>query len=125
MLNELCEYTLHYLLHTNMFVTNIKILVIQSTARDLAGMGPLLYVGVGGAYTKFHEDGSGTVDSGHLCLCGFNDVIILRRLDGTRRTNAAAILGISLEKRPHVHDTSNEDFSWPNIEKIKKLKAQG
>ncbi|KAK1747287.1 hypothetical protein QTG54_002631 [Skeletonema marinoi] len=108
-----------------MFVTNINILVIQSSARDLAGMGPLLYMGVGGAHTKFHEDGSGTVDSGHLCLCGFNEVIILRRLDGTRRTNAASILGISLEKRPHVLDTSNKDFSWPTVAKIEELKAQG
>jgi hypothetical protein len=109
----------------HMFVTNINILVIQSSARDLAGMGPLLYMGVGGAHTKFHEDGSGTVDSGHLCLCGFNEVIILRRLDGTRRTNAASILGISLEKRPHVLDTSNKDFSWPTVAKIEELKAQG
>lgn len=99
--------------------------VIQSSACDLAGMGPLLYMGVGGAYTSAHEDGCGTVDSGHLCLCGYNEVIILRRLDGTRRINAASILGISLEKRPHVLDTSNKGFSWPTVDKIEELKAQG
>jgi hypothetical protein len=77
------------------------IFLSYSAARDLQGMGPLMYVGVGRAYTSFHEDGSGTVDSGHLCLCGFNEVIILRRLEGREREEAARILGFSLVNRPH------------------------
>ena len=32
------------------------------------------------ASTHFHQDGHGTVDSGHLCLSGFNEVIMLRRV---------------------------------------------
>ena len=38
-------------------------------------MGPNLYFGEG--FTFFHQDGHGTVDSGHLNLTGFSDVIML------------------------------------------------
>ena len=43
-------------------------------------MGPQLYVTPPGSYTAFHQDGKGNVDSGHLCLCGCNEVVILGRL---------------------------------------------
>jgi hypothetical protein len=32
----------------------------------------------GGAYTSVHQDGHGTVDSGHTCLKGNNEVVLLR-----------------------------------------------
>lgn len=43
-------------------------------------MGPNLYVTPPGLYIKFHQDGAGTVDSGHLALAGFNEVSMVRRL---------------------------------------------
>lgn len=33
------------------------------------------------SWTQFHQDGNGTVDSGHQCLAGRNRVIMLRRLE--------------------------------------------
>ena len=55
-------------------------------------MGPNLYITPPGSYTIFHQDGHGTVDSGHLCLSGYNEVIILRRLTETHKKNAMKIL---------------------------------
>lgn len=48
-------------------------------------MGPNLYITPPGSYTIFHQDGHGTVDSGHLCLSGYNEVIILRQLTETHK----------------------------------------
>lgn len=42
--------------------------------------GPNLYLTVPGAFTGFHMDGNGTVDSGHSCISGPNEVVMLRRL---------------------------------------------
>lgn len=35
-----------------------------------------------------HQDGHGTVDSGHTCLSGFNEVVMLRRLPEAHKINA-------------------------------------
>ena len=55
-------------------------------------MGPNLYVTPGGAYTHFHQDGNGTVDSGHYCLSGYNEVVMLRRLPERHKAEAARLL---------------------------------
>jgi hypothetical protein len=55
-------------------------------------MGPNLYITPPGAFTKFHQDGHGTVDSGHQCLRGYNEVVMLRRLTETHKINAIRIL---------------------------------
>lgn len=99
--------------------------MLQATARDLDSFGPLIYAGVGGAFTPFHEDGLGTVDSGHLCLTGYNDVVILRRLQGVARKDAANKLGISLDKRPNDVMGGANLFSWPTKEKIESFKKLG
>ncbi len=99
--------------------------MLQATARDLDSFGPLIYAGVGGAFTPFHEDGLGTVDSGHLCLTGYNDVVILRRLEGDARKDAADKLGFLLGQRPNVMGASNNLFSWPTKEKIESFKKLG
>ena len=44
-------------------------------------MGPNLYITPARAFTHLHQDGHGTVDSGHQCLTGYNEVVMLRRLD--------------------------------------------
>lgn len=41
------------------------------------------------SWTRFHQDGNGTVDSGHQCLAGRNRVIMLRRLDNEEDKHAA------------------------------------
>jgi len=43
-------------------------------------MGPNLYVTPPGSFTHFHQDGHGTVDSGHQCLRGANEVKLRLRL---------------------------------------------
>lgn len=75
-------------------------------------MGPNLYITPPGSYTIFHQDGHGTVDSGHLCLSGYNEVIILRRLTETHKKNAMKILNgndypvdNSLYHLPHAERT--------------------
>ena len=43
----------------------------------------------GFSWTQFHQDGNGTVDSGHQCLAGRNRVVMLRRLDNEEEKHAA------------------------------------
>jgi hypothetical protein len=47
---------------------------------------------VGGGYTQFHQDGHGTVDSGHSCLSGYNEVIMLRRLPECHKRQACQLI---------------------------------
>lgn len=55
-------------------------------------MGPNLYISPPEGFTHFHQDGHGTVDSGHQCLTGFNEVILLRRLTEARKSHALLLL---------------------------------
>jgi hypothetical protein len=55
-------------------------------------MGPNLYITPPGAFTWFHEDGHGTVDSGHQCLAGRNEVVMLRRMDEAHKAAALRML---------------------------------
>ncbi|KAL3915235.1 MAG: hypothetical protein SGILL_005745 [Bacillariaceae sp.] len=55
-------------------------------------MGPNLYVTPPASFTHFHQDGHGTVDSGHLCIHGYNEVIMLRRLTERHKKHALWIL---------------------------------
>lgn len=52
---------------------------------------PNLYITPPAAFTHFHQDGFGTVDSGHLCLSGFNEVVMLRRLPEEHKRKALEI----------------------------------
>ena len=64
-------------------------------------MGPNLYITPPGSFTHFHQDGFGTVDSGHLCLAGYNEIVMLRRLPTNHKENAMNILtGQSSEESP-------------------------
>ena len=83
-------------------------------------MGPNLYVAPPASFTTFHQDGSGTVDSGHLCLSGHNEVIMLRRMPEVNKLHAMSILnnGVdgdavygALYKLPHA-DGSVRDPTW-------------
>ena len=55
-------------------------------------MGPNLYVTPPRAFTHFHQDGHGTVDSGHVCITGYNEVVILRRLTERHKKHALWLL---------------------------------
>lgn len=46
----------------------------------------------GGGYTGLHQDGHGTVDSGHTNIQGYNEVIMLRRLTEDEKIKACSIL---------------------------------
>ena len=58
-------------------------------------MGPNLYVTPPGSSTWFHEDGRGTVDSGHQCLTGYNEVVMLPRLSEEKKVAALKILRVN------------------------------
>jgi hypothetical protein len=71
-------------------------------------MGPNLYVTPPGSYTDFHLDGFGTVDPGHLCLSGYNEVVMLRRLNTDDQKKAKEILTGSADGvRRHPHGSDN------------------
>lgn len=71
-------------------LTRLDAAQVTSTARPF--MGPNLYVTPPAAFTHFHQDGHGTVDSGHLCLRGYNEVVILRRLTERHKQHSLMIL---------------------------------
>ena len=55
-------------------------------------MGPNMYVTPPATFTHFHQDGHGTVDSGHLCIKGYNEVVMLRRLTERHKKHALWLL---------------------------------
>lgn len=59
-------------------------------------MGPNLYMTPPGSFTHFHQDGHGTVDSGHQCLAGYNEVVMLRRMSNDRKHHSLEILNGNL-----------------------------
>lgn len=68
-------------------------------------MGPNLYLTPPGSYTHFHQDGHGTVDSGHLCLRGYNEVVMLRRMDEIHKQHALHLLtGSDRRRNPIYYD---------------------
>ena len=90
-------------------------------------MGPNLYITPPGGRTWFHEDGHGTVDSGHQCMTGRNEVIMLRRLtDEPSRLNALHCLntGEALDNtRPHDDATlTTATRPWPTEETLRHLR---
>ena len=62
-----------------------------------------MYLSPGGSFTSFHQDGSGAVDSGHTCLKGFNEVVMLRRLPEEHKRNAMKDLPSAVDDLPHNH----------------------
>jgi hypothetical protein len=92
-------------------------------------MGPNLYVTPPASFTHFHQDGHGTVDSGHICLSGYNEVIMLRRMPEKHKRRALYILNEREGKKPSKYDALyglphadnvGEKPSWPKNEAIQK-----
>ena len=65
---------------------------LQVTPDAQPFMGPNFYMTPPASFTHFHQDGHGTVDSGHLCISGYNEVIMLRRLTERHKKHALWIL---------------------------------
>jgi len=93
-------------------------------------MGPNLYITPPDTFTHFHQDGFGTVDSGHLCLNGYNEVVMLRRLPERHKHHALHILNgndrrsklveyDALYGMPH---SDGEKPPWPDQHAIDKCK---
>lgn len=84
-------------------------------------MGPNFYATVGGSYTQLHQDGHGTVDSGHYVLQGYNEVIMLRRMPESHKRYACEIANRgettfdALYGLPHA-DGSGKKPEWPSSE---------
>jgi hypothetical protein len=68
----------------------LSFLQVTSNARPF--MGPNLYVTPPSPFTHFHQDGHGTVDSGHYCMSGYNEVIMMRRLTERHKQHALWLL---------------------------------
>lgn len=67
-----------------------------------------------------HQDGHGSVDSGHLCMRGYNEVLLMRRLPERHKSYAIDILNKTLGSRysplytlPHANaDENGEKPPW-------------
>ena len=96
-----------------------------------------IFIGIkGGGYTQIHQDGHGTVDSGHTCICGFNEIIISRRLPEQHKLRACSMIPSRESVGPEQqaknmlyrlpHDDGREDKpSWPtkaSIDEMNKMK---
>jgi len=89
-----------------------QILHHQLTPASRPMMGPNLYITPPSSFTHFHQDGFGTVDSGHLCLAGYNEIVMLRRLPHDHKENAMNIL---------TGRHRSEDSSKPRYDGLYKL----
>lgn len=68
-------------------------------------MGPNVYITPPASFTHFHQDGHGTVDSGHFCVSGYNEVILLRRLTERHKRHALRLLtGGDRKGAPHTFE---------------------
>jgi hypothetical protein len=86
--------------------------------------GPNLYIAPPGAFTQIHQDGNGTVDSGHFCYKGFNEVCMLKRGTEKEMKEAEEILvgtGDYDSTQPHY---DGKKPHWPTTEAIEKCKTK-
>ena len=47
---------------------------------------------IGGSSTGLHQDGHGTVDSGHTVISGYNEVVMLRRIPEIHKIKACMMM---------------------------------
>ena len=113
------------MLGPNLYVSPGKIerLLSHHLLKRVPSLLIIFYVTIfaGGGFTDVHRDGDGTVDSGHMNLHGYNEVIILRRLPEIHQLNAGTKMGIeTLSVLPHDRKRS---LKWPTNSIIKWLKS--
>jgi hypothetical protein len=81
-------------------------------------LGPNLYMTPNGI-TYFHRDGDACSDSGHLCVKGYNEIVMLRRLPDGHAARALSLLSGDTIEDPqrylHIppHDYFKEDEAAP------------
>jgi len=83
------------------------------------------------SFTHFHQDGHGTVDSGHTCLSGYNEVVMLRRMPEEHKQRALYILNDQAKKKrskydglyglPHG-DGLGAKPDWPSVDAIEECR---
>uniref|UniRef100_A0A7S4EEL1 DUF6824 domain-containing protein n=1 Tax=Pseudo-nitzschia australis TaxID=44445 RepID=A0A7S4EEL1_9STRA len=96
-------------------------------------MGPNLYVTPPASFTHFHQDGHGTVDSGHLCISGFNEVVMFRRLTERHKKHALWILSGKITEGYHFDglysvphgDGLGKKPPWPSNDMVEECKTMG
>ena len=94
-------------------------------------MGPLLYAAAVGCFTQFHLDGYGSVDAMHLCVTGYNEVIVLGRLVRHEMIAALMILtGLSQEDVTKMVDGAPHDggllsLAMPTNQQVEACRKQG
>jgi hypothetical protein len=90
----------------------------------------------GGGFTQVHQDGHGTVDSGHSCIAGLDEVVMLRRLPEDHKRNACRMVPTFKECRKDdkaqnmlyrlPHDDGREDKpTWPTDAIIESWQGMG
>eukprot|EP00934_Nitzschia_sp_Nitz4_P008353 Nitzschia sp. Nitz4//scaffold74_size92883//47486//53507//NITZ4_004826-RA/size92883-augustus-gene-0.13-mRNA-1//-1//CDS//3329557604//8343//frame0 len=101
-------------------------------------MGPNMYVTPPSTFTHFHQDGHGSVDSGHLVISGYNEVVMLRRMTERHKRHALWILTgktspadkatqkyfDGLYSEPH-EDGLGPKPSWPTPSLIQECRDMG
>lgn len=69
------------------------------------------------------------MDSGHFALCGYNEVIMLRRLSQEDQKRALDVVRenteYSLRVQPHDDTTYKTKPAWPSSKSVKKLRDNG
>ena len=98
----------------------------------------------GGSFTGLHQDGDGTVDSGHSVIQGYNEVVMLTRLSEAKKLSACSILlakdgkvtgskidgTVLLYTQPHEKNKKKKgpkgkECLWPTNKTIAKWAAAG
>jgi hypothetical protein len=83
---------------------------------------PLMYLGPPSVSTSLHEDGYGTVDSGHLCLQGWNEVCILPRMEVPAvKAAVLEILRATACTKEEPNAENAQTIPWPKKEMIDTL----
>jgi hypothetical protein len=77
---------------------------MQLPANARPFMGPNMYITPGGGGTSMHQDGHGTVDSGHVALSGYNEVVMLRRLPERHKVEACKHLPNVMDAKGNKYD---------------------
>lgn len=74
-------------------------------------MGPYLFITRPGPITTFHKDGFGSVDSGHLCLSGYNEIIMFPSLADWQEKKVLEICGENAKSAfTEPHETTGVSF---------------
>ena len=82
-------------------------------------LGPLAFLGPSEAVTPIHEDGGGTVDSGHLNVQGYNQILIFPRMTGDQRKVAREIMCLD-----ESMGWKTRDNLWPKVDMLRRLLVQ-